>query len=119
MFGPTGCRLASDSDLTIERLSEEHAVVLARNGASPLEPGDRVGVLPNHSCVVSNLVDAAWLVDHVQVLGPLPVAARGRLNLQTLSPAGRRPPGYDAAHVGLTDRSGGVVMSKAVFSNTY
>ena len=28
-----------------------------------LEPGDRVRVLPNHSCVVSNLVDEVRLVD--------------------------------------------------------
>jgi hypothetical protein len=28
---------------------------------------------------VSNLVDQAWLVDGNQVLGPLPIAARGKL----------------------------------------
>jgi D-serine deaminase-like pyridoxal phosphate-dependent protein len=36
-------------------------------------------VLPNHSCVVSNLVDQAWLVDGPLVVDPLPIAARGRL----------------------------------------
>jgi ethanolamine utilization protein EutM len=33
------------------------------SAASPARPGDLVRVVPNHSCVVSNLVDQAWLVD--------------------------------------------------------
>jgi D-serine deaminase-like pyridoxal phosphate-dependent protein len=64
--------------LLIERLSEEHATVKARNGSTDLEPGDRVRVLPNHSCVVSNLVDQAWLCEGNSVT-PLPIAARGRI----------------------------------------
>ena len=68
-----------DQNLLIERLSEEHATVKVLNGSTRLEPGDRVRVLPNHSCVVSNLVDQAWLVDgdHVE---PLPIAARGKIS---------------------------------------
>ena len=34
----------------------------SRPAPRPLGPGDRVRVLPNHACVVSNLVDQAWLV---------------------------------------------------------
>ena len=67
-----------DTNLLVERLSEEHATVKVLNGSTPLEPGDRVRVLPNHSCVVSNLVDQAWLVDG-DVVEPLPIAARGRI----------------------------------------
>lgn len=63
--------------LHIERLSEEHATVKV-DGTTPLEPGDRVRIIPNHSCVVSNLVDQAWLVDGDSVQ-PLPIAARGRI----------------------------------------
>ena len=68
-----------ESDLLIERLSEEHATVRVTGGGTPLEPGDRVRVVPNHSCVVSNLVDEAWLTDSDKVLGVLPIAARGRI----------------------------------------
>ena len=68
-----------DQNLVIERLSEEHATVRALSGTTPLEPGDRVRVLPNHSCVVSNLVDQAWLIETGRVLGPLPIAARGKM----------------------------------------
>ena len=68
-----------DANLLIERLSEEHATVKALNGSTHLEPGDRVRVLPNHSCVVSNLVDQAWLVEG-NTVEPLPIAARGRIS---------------------------------------
>ena len=67
-----------DEALTIERLSEEHATVRVID-TTPLEPGDRVRVLPNHSCVVSNLVDVVRLVDGDRVVDTLPVAARGRI----------------------------------------
>ena len=44
-----------------------------------LVPGDRVRVLPNHSCVVSNLVDAVRLVNGDEVIETLAVAARGKI----------------------------------------
>jgi D-serine deaminase-like pyridoxal phosphate-dependent protein len=65
-------------NLLIERLSEEHATVRVREGSTTLEPGDRVRIIPNHSCVVSNLVDQAWLVDGLMA-EPLPIAARGKI----------------------------------------
>lgn len=68
-----------DTTLTIERLSEEHANVRATSGAHALEPGDLVRIVPNHSCVVSNLVDAAWLVDGERVEERLEISARGRI----------------------------------------
>jgi D-serine deaminase-like pyridoxal phosphate-dependent protein len=66
-----------DQNLSIERLSEEHATVRVI-GETTLEPGDRVRVLPNHSCVVSNLADEIRLVDGDRVVDTLPVAARGK-----------------------------------------
>jgi D-serine deaminase-like pyridoxal phosphate-dependent protein len=74
---PTGARPADD--LIVERLSEEHATVRVTNRMTALEPGDRVRIVPNHSCVVSNLVDAAWLVEGARVLESMPIAARGRI----------------------------------------
>jgi D-serine deaminase-like pyridoxal phosphate-dependent protein len=70
--------MTPDLNLLIERLSEEHATVKALDGATSLEPGDRVRIVPNHSCVVSNLVDQAWLVGGARV-EPLEIAARGRI----------------------------------------
>jgi D-serine deaminase-like pyridoxal phosphate-dependent protein len=68
----------ADPGLLIERLSEEHATVKVIDGATALEPGDRVRIVPNHSCVVSNLVDEAWLVDGKTAV-PLKIEARGKI----------------------------------------
>ena len=68
-----------DTNLLIERLSEEHATVKVLNGRTPLEPGARVRIVPNHSCVVSNLVDQACIVDGASA-EPMPIAARGRIS---------------------------------------
>jgi D-serine deaminase-like pyridoxal phosphate-dependent protein len=70
---------SQDENLTIERLSEEHANVRAIGGRHRLRPGDLVRVVPNHSCVVSNLVESAWFVDGQEVLEPLHISARGRI----------------------------------------
>ncbi len=68
-----------DNGLVIERLSEEHANVKVEGQGTRLRPGDLVRVVPNHSCVVSNLVDSAWMVNQTDVLEPLRVSARGRI----------------------------------------
>jgi D-serine deaminase-like pyridoxal phosphate-dependent protein len=68
-----------DTGLLIERLSEEHATVKVVEGSCGLEPGNLVRVLPNHSCVVSNLVDCIRMVDGSTVIDTLPVAARGKI----------------------------------------
>ena len=70
---------AIDAGLNIERLSEEHATVRVLGGGTRLQPGDRVRIVPNHSCVVSNLVDEVILVDGATVVDRLPVAARGKI----------------------------------------
>jgi D-serine deaminase-like pyridoxal phosphate-dependent protein len=67
-----------DETLTIERLSEEHATVHVA-GRTHLTPGDRVRVVPNHACTVSNLVDVVRLVDGDEVIDNIPVSARGRI----------------------------------------
>ena len=67
-----------DTSILIERLSEEHANCRVQD-SSPLRPGDRVRVLPNHACTVANLTDQLWLADDSGVLKSLPVAARGRI----------------------------------------
>ena len=68
-----------DTSLLIERLSEEHATIRALQGETTLQTGALARIIPNHSCVVSNLVDRVWLVDGEQVIEQLPVAARGRI----------------------------------------
>ncbi len=59
-------------------MSEEHGHVALAGDAVP-RIGDRVRILPNHACVVSNLFDVVHLVSGNDVVDVLPVAARGRL----------------------------------------
>ena len=59
-------------------LSEEHGVVLVESGET-FHVGERVRVLPNHACVVSNLHDRIVLVRGDRVEGEWNVAARGRV----------------------------------------
>lgn len=75
----TAATLEPHDGLVIERLSEEHGVVRLAGDAPRLRPGDRVRVVPNHSCVVSNMVDTVFLADSEQVVEAVPVAARGRI----------------------------------------
>ena len=79
VFRSTALRpgLRPDDDLHVERLSEEHATVRVASGTTPLQPGDRVRVIPNHSCVVSNLFDMVWLTEAERVLGDMRIEARG------------------------------------------
>mgnify|MGYP000486377904 CR=1 FL=1 len=70
--------VAGHDNLLIERLSEAHATVRVTDGSTKLEPGDRVRIIPNHSCVVSNLVDQVWLVDGDNAEA-MPIAARGKI----------------------------------------
>jgi len=69
---------APDPSIVIERLSEEHATARVPESC-PLAPGDRVRIVPNHSCVVANLVDELLVVEGPDVVDRLPVAARGKI----------------------------------------
>lgn len=71
--------LAPHDGFVVERLSEEHATVKVLDGAPDVKIGDRVRILPNHSCTVSNLVDTVHMADGESVLDSVPVAARGRI----------------------------------------
>lgn len=64
-------------DITVDALSEEHGVLRAETIS--LEVGDRIRIVPNHACVVSNMVDEVQLIRGEHGLGPSPVSARGKV----------------------------------------
>ncbi|MBO9420867.1 D-TA family PLP-dependent enzyme [Labrenzia sp. R4_2] len=64
-------------DITVDALSEEHGVLRAETIG--FEVGDRIRIVPNHVCVVSNMVDEVQLIRGEQALGPSPVSARGKV----------------------------------------
>lgn len=66
-------------DIRIDQLSEEHGR-LKSSGPIGLSVGDKVRIVPNHACVVTNLVDAVVVIgaDYTAPT-PLSVAARGKI----------------------------------------
>jgi D-serine deaminase-like pyridoxal phosphate-dependent protein len=62
----------------LQRLSEEHGVIGVEPGES-FRVGERVRILPNHACVVSNLHDSVYAVRNGRVEAEWAVAARGRV----------------------------------------
>lgn len=70
--------LVGISGALVTGLSEEHGTVTLSSDAK-LSIGQRVRVLPDHACVVTNLFDTVHLISGETVVDILPVAARGRL----------------------------------------
>ncbi len=60
----------------ITGLSEEHGWGKVQGG-STLQVGDRVQIVPNHACVVVNMVDQMFLVREDAVISEINVDARG------------------------------------------
>ncbi len=63
----------------VTKLSEEHAVVDFSGCAERPKVGEVVSVVPNHCCVVTNMVDEIYGVRDGKVEVVWPVAARGRV----------------------------------------
>ncbi|MDQ0322355.1 D-serine deaminase-like pyridoxal phosphate-dependent protein [Pararhizobium capsulatum DSM 1112] len=79
LFGQTGFgHVLGRPDIAIDQLSEEHGR-LVTTGPIALSVGDRVRVVPNHACVVTNMVDAVHIVEGDTVTDIWPVAARGKI----------------------------------------
>ena len=68
----------SRDDIAIDQLSEEHGRLVS-DGPINLKVGDRLRIVPNHACVVTNLVDAVNIIENGEISAIWPVAARGRI----------------------------------------
>lgn len=83
--------IVGQPDIWIERLNEEHAMAIIKPGvtaawqlpaAGPAAIpaiGDKVRIVPNHACVVSNLFDRFFVVRDGYVMGEWRVQGRGKL----------------------------------------
>ena len=66
-------------DARLVGLSEEHGTLdLSQSDWRP-QVGDRLRVIPNHACVVSNMVDAVWTLRNDRIVAQESVAARGKV----------------------------------------
>lgn len=63
----------------ISELSEEHGVINLDSSDWSPEVGDTVSIIPNHVCVVSNMVDEVVFVEADGRTSKVPVAARGKV----------------------------------------
>ncbi|HEV2560428.1 MAG TPA: D-TA family PLP-dependent enzyme [Microvirga sp.] len=66
-------------DARIARFSEEHGFLDLAGSATKPGVGDVVRIVPNHVCVVVNMVDRLVATRGGRIAGEIPVAARGRI----------------------------------------
>jgi D-serine deaminase-like pyridoxal phosphate-dependent protein len=72
-------RIVEYPDAQIAGFSEEHGNVDLAASARKPKVGEVVSVIPNHCCVVTNMVDEVYGVRGGKVEVVWPVAARGRV----------------------------------------
>jgi D-serine deaminase-like pyridoxal phosphate-dependent protein len=72
-------RIVEYPEARIVALSEEHAMVDLSACTERPEIGEVVNVIPNHCCVVSNMVDEVYGIRDGAVEVVWPVAARGKV----------------------------------------
>jgi D-serine deaminase-like pyridoxal phosphate-dependent protein len=65
-------------EIRIVGLSEEHGT-LEVDPENPLTIGERIRIVPNHVCVVSNMFDEVWIEGKSGNFEPLTVNARGKV----------------------------------------
>lgn len=63
-------------EIRIEKLNEEHGF-LASDTPLGLEVGDKIAIIPNHSCVLPNLTDKVYGIRNGRVERLIPIEARG------------------------------------------
>lgn len=80
LFGLTGHGLiAAAPTAAVAGLSEEHGILdLSRSNWRP-GVGSRVRVIPNHACVVTNMMDRLYFIRGDKVEAEIEVAARGKV----------------------------------------
>lgn len=66
-------------DAVITALSEEHAIVDVSACPHRPEIGERVQIIPNHCCVVTNLFDQVNLTRNSRIEETVPITSRGSL----------------------------------------
>lgn len=61
----------------IVRLSEEHGVIEFSDESFTI--GEKIRIIPNHACAVVNLHDEFCLIENDEIIGNIPISARGKM----------------------------------------
>lgn len=69
--------IVGHGDVLLYRLNEEHGF-LKSEGRMPFEIGDKIAIIPNHACVITNLVEEAYGVRNGAPERMIRIDARGK-----------------------------------------
>ncbi len=79
LFGMKGHgRIVNFPDLRIVELTEEHGTIISNKNID-LKIGQKIQILPNHACVVTNMLDEVNLITEAKELKKVKVIGRGKV----------------------------------------
>ena len=79
LFGMKGHgRIVNFPDLRIVELTEEHGTIISNKNID-LKIGQKIQILPNHACVVTNMLDEVNLIIEAKELKKVKVIGRGKV----------------------------------------
>lgn len=65
-------------DITVDHMTEEHGILHLKNASETLKIGERLEIIPNHICPVTNLADKFHAVRNGILEREIPILARGK-----------------------------------------
>lgn len=71
--------IKASKDVHIAGVFDEHAIIYDKDFRDKVSIGDKVEIIPNHICPVTNLYDKAYLVSENRVIEEINILARGKL----------------------------------------
>jgi len=67
-----------EPELILEKLNEEHGIIRVPKGYRKIKIGEKLEIIPNHACVVSNLMEHLYIAKGEKIIGKWPVLCRGK-----------------------------------------
>ena len=79
LFGMKGHgRIVNFPDLRIVQLTEEHGTIVSDQNTN-LEIGQKILIIPNHACVVTNMLDEVTVITAERNIGNMKIIGRGKV----------------------------------------
>lgn len=72
-------KIVGFDDVHIDGVFDEHAIIYNEEFSNQVNIGDKVEIIMNHICPVSNLYEKAYIVENNEVIEEIEVSARGKL----------------------------------------